>query len=299
MKLLAYILLFLLGNLAFQHSLCGQEEESAAVSLEGHTDEFQESFFEALKQKGIENYDKAVNHLLECRRLDPGNPVVAHELAKAYGANGQPQLAMEYGIEALNAEPGNLWYLETLVAVNSQQGSTIEALKNRIPYGNSILKENLARVFYRRNEFQAALGVLKELEKTAFSEQLASRISDSLRQNEAEAKKPEEAVNPMEAYRLEFRQLLENEAYDSLESRSLEALESFPAFPFFYYVRGMVLNHNLQYQEAAAVLEEGLDYLLDDPTLEVNMYKALAVAYNGMGNISKANMYLSKIKSGS
>lgn len=299
MKLLAYILLYLLGNLAFQHSAFGQEEESAAVSLEGHTDEFQESFFEALKQKGIENFDKAVNHLLECRRLDPGNPVVAHELAKAYGASGQPQLAMEYGIEALNAEPGNLWYLETLVAVSSQQGSTIEALKNRIPYGNILLKENLARVFYSRQEYQAALAILQGLEKTAFSEQLALKIGDSLSQNEAGAKKPEAAANPMEAYRLEFGQLLENEAYDTLDARSLEALESFPAFPFFYYARGMVLNHKLMYREAAAVLEEGLDYLLDDPALEVNMYKALAAAYKGMGNISKANMYLSKIKSGS
>ncbi len=299
MKQLAYILLFLLGAIGFQHSLYGQEEESAAVSMEGNTDDFQESFFEALKQKGIENYDKAVNHLLECRRLDPANPVVAHELAKAYRANGQLQPALEYGIEALNAEPANLWYLETLVALNRQQGSTIEAIKNRIPYANNILRENLARVYYRRNEYQAALEVLQELEKTGFSEQLTAIISDSLRQNEKEAETPAEAENPMEAYRRELGQLLENESYETLEALSLEAMESFPAFPYFYYVRGMVLNHNGQYQAAAFVLEEGLDYLLDDASLEVKMYKALAVAFNGMGNISKANMYLSKIKSGS
>jgi hypothetical protein len=47
------------------------------------------------------------------------------------------------------------------------------------------------------------------------------------------------------------------------------------------------------------VLEEGLNYLLDDPVLEEGIYKALAAAYTGMGNTSKANMYLSKLKSGS
>ena len=32
-----------------------EEEESAAISLEENIDEFQEHFFEALKQRGIEN----------------------------------------------------------------------------------------------------------------------------------------------------------------------------------------------------------------------------------------------------
>jgi tetratricopeptide (TPR) repeat protein len=299
MKLLAYILLFWLGVTALHGGLFGQEEESAAVSLEDVTDEFQESFFEALKQKGIENYDKAINHLLECKRLDPANPVVDHELAKAYGANGQSLEAMEYGIAALNTEPSNLWYLETLVSATLQQGNTVDILKDRIPYANKLLRENLARVFFWRKDYQAALGILNDLNKSDFSVHLATRIRDSLKHREEEAKKEEEEVNPMEAYRRELQQLLEDEAYGTLEPPSLEALENFPSFPFFYYVRGMVLNHNKQYQAAAAVLEEGLNYLLDDPVLEGGIYKALAAAYTGMGNTSKANMYLSKLKSGS
>lgn len=43
------------------YQACAQEEESAEISLELYSDEFQEYFFEALKQKGIENYDKAIN----------------------------------------------------------------------------------------------------------------------------------------------------------------------------------------------------------------------------------------------
>ena len=34
------------------------------------TEKFQEYFFEALKQKGIENYDRAVVSLLKCVELD-------------------------------------------------------------------------------------------------------------------------------------------------------------------------------------------------------------------------------------
>ena len=39
-------------------------------------DEFQEHFFEALKQKGIENYDRAVEALHKCLNLDSKKPVI-------------------------------------------------------------------------------------------------------------------------------------------------------------------------------------------------------------------------------
>ncbi len=298
MKLLACILLFFLG-ISASGNLYGQEEESAAVSLEANTDEFQECFFEALKQKGIENYDKAINQLLECKGLDPSNTVVDHELAKAYLASEQPLQALEYGIAALQADPANLWYLETLVTAALRQGNTLEMLKGRIPYGNTRLRENLAMVFYFKNDYQAALEVLKDLERSRFSEQLRALVRDSLERNQAEAMPMEKEENPLEAYRSSLQELLEKQDYGALEELSLEALEQFPSYPYFYYARGLVLNHGARYALAASVMEEGLDYLLDDPALAAEMYRALAAAYTGLGNISKANMYLSKIKSGS
>jgi hypothetical protein len=42
-----------------------------------------------------------------------------------------------------------------------------------------------------------------------------------------------------------------------------------------------------------------MDYLLDDIDLANKMYKELVDANNALGNSSKANMYLSKLKSGS
>ena len=61
-----------------------QEEESSEVFLEEYTDKFEETFFEALKQKGIENYDRAINLLLECKAMEPFDATIDHELAKAY-----------------------------------------------------------------------------------------------------------------------------------------------------------------------------------------------------------------------
>lgn len=282
-----------------QH-LHAQEEESAAVSLEELTDEFQEHFFEGLKQKGIENYDKAVNSFLECKRLDSQNPVVDHELAKASLAAGQAIQALEYAIMALNTDPGNFWYLETLYASVQQQGATMDAIADRIPFDNPVLREHLAGLYFNNKEYQNAMELLKGLEPSASTHRLASKIGDSLAPLQApEAAPIEEEVNPLEAYRRELEELLERSAYEILEERAAEALERFPSFPYFYYVQGLVKVQNKQYQAAVSVMEEGLDYLFDDPVLADKMYKALATAYTALGNISKANMYLSKIKSGS
>lgn len=296
---MAYILIFYIAALGMPGVLSAQEEESAAVSLEENTDEFQENFFEALKQKGIENYDKAIENLLECKRLDPASEVVDYELAKAYLLNGQPFQAMEYGTKALNSDPTNGWYLEILVSAALQQGNTLNMLKERIPYENTRLQENLARILYAMKEYQSALSVIREMDPTDFSEQLSAKIQDSISQKEDDDKIDEQAENPLDAYRNQLVELLDNQKFKEVDTVSAEALEKFPSFPYFYYIRGLVLNRNAQYKEASSILEEGLDFLLDDPALAENMYRELAKAYTGQGNTSKANMYLSKIKSGS
>ena len=50
--------------------LLGQDEPSADLFTEAYTDSFQETFFEALKQKGIENYDRARALLLKCKEWE-------------------------------------------------------------------------------------------------------------------------------------------------------------------------------------------------------------------------------------
>ena len=44
--------------------------------------EFEESYYESLLQKGIENYDKAISSLEKCLKSQPENAVIYHELAK-------------------------------------------------------------------------------------------------------------------------------------------------------------------------------------------------------------------------
>ena len=103
----------------------------------------------------------------------------------------------------------------------------------------------------------------------------------------------------MVEYRAQFENLLAVENYIRLEEVANEALEMFPSQPYFYYMKGKAMLLNKKANEATRVLEMALDFLLDDIKLSNDIYTELANAYRALGNLTKANMYLSKIKDGS
>ena len=135
-------------------SYAQEEQESADVYLEEYTDEFQENFFEALKQKGIQNYDRAVDMFLKCKQLEPDNSVVDYELAKAYLLDKKYVQAQDYAIKALLSEPSDYWYLDNLLTILDKQGSPIETIKDRIPYGNKKLQQNMAVSLFKMKKYQ-------------------------------------------------------------------------------------------------------------------------------------------------
>ncbi len=279
-----------------------EETESAELTLEVYTDAFQECFFEALKQKGIENYDKAINLLLQCRKLTATKEVVDHELAKAYKENRQYVDALDYAVRAINSQPENPWVLSTLMDILAGQGRPLESLGADIPVDNSTFRKNLALSYFQRKDYINAQKALKGLKKDVFTEQLERKISDSLaRQNTSLSQNEvkEEQENPLEILREELESLVTSEQYEILETKAETALESYPTQPWLYYLYGMAIHKNGKPGQASAILESALDFLLDDGELQQKIYRELAAVYTALGNTSKANMYLSKIKSGS
>ena len=302
MKLSFRIIWIITGLILGQFFSFAQEEESAELYLEDYTDEFQEAFFEALKQKGIENYDKAINLFLDCKRLEPANTVVDYELAKVYLLEKNYVSALEYSLESVVSEPENYWYLNMLIDILRSQGRSADEVKDRIPYNNETLKENLALIYYKRRDYNNALEVLKELKNVSFADKLESKIKDSIDQvsRKAAEKKPEvQAEDPFGTYKLQLERLLSEQNYVQMEEMAAEALEMFPSQPYFYYMMGKALAMNNKNSEATKVLESALDFLLDETDLSNDIYRELSNAYRALGNLNKANMYLSKIKNGS
>jgi tetratricopeptide (TPR) repeat protein len=281
-------------------------EQSAEVFLEAYSDDFQENFFEALKQKGIENYDKAINLFLECKRLDASNRVVDHELAKVYLQEKQYPTAEEYALTAVNAEPKNLWYAHTLVDILQKQGKSIDNIKEDLPFEDTKLKENLAFIYFKKERYETALSLIQETQKSSFTTDLGLKISDSIEKRQAKVAGPPlvmenitgSAEDSFEQYKVRIEDFLRTDNYVMLNEVAEEALENYPSQPYFYYALGYALNRKAKPEEAIESLEAGLDYLVDDVSLANKLFQELSDAYNSINNSVKANMYLRKIKPG-
>ena len=130
-------------------------------------DKFQEAFFEALKQRGIENYDRAISSLLTCLKFDDTKSVVYFELGKNYIQVQNYGAAKEAFQRAISIDPDNEWYLDELYGVYIQQDDYDNALKTvqQLVKYHPDYKEDLANLYFRYNKFKEALDILDELDQ--------------------------------------------------------------------------------------------------------------------------------------
>ena len=296
------LLVFILGPAL---SIC-QEMDSTSLFTDSYTDRFQEVFFEALKQKGIENYDRAREQLLEAKKLDPLNPVVDHELARVRFQEKQYGEAGRYALEALKAQPEEYWYLETFMTIlDKQQGSLSEYL-SVLPAESPVFRRNLAHWYLQAGSWDRALEQLRGLPDTEEVKQMRNAIerNRAMAVEESEKALPlEKAVETEEGsvahYEGEIKELLEQQDWPSLGRLSGEALEIYPLQPYFYYARGVSLLRLDKPEGAVRILEAGEALLLDDSQVARLIYASLAEAHASLGNEEKARKYQDKLKSGS
>ena len=315
----SFLMAFLAATFMFAKIGYAQEiENSADVFLEEYSDEFQEAFFEGIKQKSIENHDRAVNSFLVCQKLEPNNPAVANELAKAYIENKQYPLAQEQAELALKGNPGNMWYLQSLYISLKKQYKNVDDLKEIVPYGNNTLKENLAHILYLENNYNEAQNIADDLKDSPFKTDINAKLQAANAQrstrsfsfstsgstakptktttNSAQATTTSRNSNSAYNYKSRLQFIVKQKNYVFLESTAKEAIESYPSQPYFYYALGVAYNGKRKHRDAIETLKTALDYLLDDIRLGDDIYREIAAAYTAMGNPAKANMYLAKVK---
>ncbi|MCF1420959.1 MULTISPECIES: lipopolysaccharide assembly protein LapB [Mangrovimonas] len=130
-------------------------------------DKKQELFFEALKQKAIENYDRAVTALLKCIEMDKSQSVFYYELGKNYNKLKNFGAAEEALKDAVKMEPTNEWYANELFDVYMQQKDykrAIRTVEDIVEY-HPKYKEDLAHLYFDNKEYKDALKILDELDE--------------------------------------------------------------------------------------------------------------------------------------
>ena len=156
-----YILVFFFGMLLLPQNSYAQVDfnKTPDDDLGNVEDKFQEYFFEALKHKGIENYDRSIKALLKCIELDDSKPVVHFELGKNYirlKNFGAAETALK---KAISAAPQNEWYLDELYGVYYQLNDYDKALKTvkQLVKFHPDYKEDLAALYIRNKKYKLKL----------------------------------------------------------------------------------------------------------------------------------------------
>jgi|TARA_R100000479_G_scaffold68390_2_gene32597 tetratricopeptide (TPR) repeat protein len=171
-----YIVLIFFGILFIPKQVVAQEtetiEEQPTDDLGNVTDAFQENFFEALKQKGIENYELALDALRKAEKAAKGDPkleaVVAFEKAKNLTELKQFEEAEVSFKQVLKTEPKRLDVLESLYDLYYQKNdydSAIPLVQKLIEFDEDY-KEDLANLYSRTRQFDKAIEVLDDLDET-------------------------------------------------------------------------------------------------------------------------------------
>jgi len=170
-KINSYIFKLILFGILSSSAVNAQEGEIPVqdVNVVDNTqasDAFQEHFFEALKQKAIENYEKAIIELKACEKLQPNNAVVFFELGKNYKLLKNFELAISNLQKANRLQPNKEWVLVELMEAYYFKGDTEQAIltvQDLTPL-NSKYYENLANLYFKSQQFDKLLALLDDLD---------------------------------------------------------------------------------------------------------------------------------------
>lgn len=154
-------LLFSFGN--FSHA---QENPEDIALVDNQTED---NFYEALKQRGIENYDKAIVAIQKCLEKEPKNPAFLYEL-------GKNQLDLKNYVDAevsfkkaIELDSKQRWYWNGLYDVYYQTKDfqkSIPVVQKLIEFDPN-MREDLVSLYMNTNQKEKALALLKEMQASS------------------------------------------------------------------------------------------------------------------------------------
>lgn len=152
----------LLGMFFVPNIVLAQEEPNNIVVID---DGFQDHFYEALKQKSIENYDKAIQSLERCKAIQPENPVTYFELGKNYLAQKKYKEAYDNFEKVTQMDPKNRWAWVGMydVCYDTKNYNQAIVIVEKLVEFKEEYKEDLTSLYMNTQQFDKALELINEL----------------------------------------------------------------------------------------------------------------------------------------
>lgn len=197
---------FVLGSLLFSMvSFAQTEPDSIALAK----NEFEDHFFEALKQKGIENYDIAITEIEKCLSTQPNNPVLHHELGKNFLALKKYHEAQRAFQKAVDLNPKERWYWNGLYDVfyeTKDYPQSIIVVQKLIEFDKNF-QDDLVSLYMYTRQFDKALSLIEEMERTSNISQMMESYKLQIL-SESQSRKPQK--EQLEAAISKFPKVEEN-----------------------------------------------------------------------------------------
>ncbi len=307
LRLIILILLFPTGL-----SLVAQNEEEEAPGAEISYDkealrreqdtlDFTSAFINAVKERSIENYDKALEYLAQCEKIFPANTAMLYQTAENYLSLNQPVEAQNYCERALENEPDNFWILDLSARICEKvhDGDCAIEIRKKL-YGRKPEEAGkLLRLYYIYKHPAEGRKLLEETKKNgiyvsnlSFYEKKFSPSPSGTPEPESQnADKPHPANDRYSGLLEQLKQTYERRDYQKLLSLSEEALALYPAQSNVYYYHGLALTGLKKFKEAVRTLEDGLDFLTGTDEEKRSYYQAIVNACTQAGDMQKAGKY--------
>jgi tetratricopeptide (TPR) repeat protein len=161
-KTAIYCLLFY-GMLCVPNIALAQDEpNNDVVTID---DGFQDLFYDAIQQRSIENYDKAIIALEKGMVIQPENPVIYFELGKNYLAQKKYKEAYDNFEKVTKMDPNNRWAWVGMYDVCYDTHDFTQAIvvvEKLIPFKEEY-KEDLTSLYMKTQQFDKALDLINEL----------------------------------------------------------------------------------------------------------------------------------------
>jgi len=298
-KKIIYIVLF--GLLCNPFIVFSQDSlRVSSNKIEEQQLKFQDYFFKALAQKAIENYKGAIQNLELCNEIKPNTISVLFEMSKNYAFMNRQIEAITYGKEALNIAPKNRWILEHLITVYS----SIKDFDNAIS-----LQEELVKKYPKQNEKLVYLylksGSLKKANTLLLKMEANNTLTPNLKQFKnlgltkiikKEVKKKaslKRLISDFESNKNfeilgKILTLVKDSNNELLLKYSSLGVALFPAQAVVYVMYAKGLNVKKDFSKALEQLQNGIDFVIDNPKLEALFYDEFAISYEGLGNKKEA-----------
>ncbi|MCK5815954.1 MAG: hypothetical protein KAH07_08420 [Flavobacteriaceae bacterium] len=291
-------------------SMVGFSQADEGVQLLKDSDDklilFENHFFEALKYKAIGNFSRAITELEKCQQLFPNDDSIEFELAKNHFLLDHFTEAQLYIEKALKSKPENYWYLNKAKAVYLKTHNYEQAIniQNKMIELRPETKEDLVLVYILSNQNNKAQLVINELEKDGITSRKLRNYQKAIKKRNnintgkstgdvsdlllVDLKSSYENQKEFKMLSLIMKQEYGDEHFEELRKYSDESLELFPAQPLGYLMKGRGFNVSKEYNLAIDVLNEGLDFIVEDGILAAKFHDQIALSFEGLHQVNKA-----------